>query len=256
MSISSPQDFKVAALIGLVQGVSQLAVLGRAFNIQTAEPPFTIGAGNVLQLFAAAEESWEIVSSSASDTAAGTGARTVLIQYLDGDYVSQQLTVTLNGLTAVPIASDCFRHQSSIVLTVGSTLSNVGQLTVRVAGGGATRAVALATHCSTRQASFTIPATHKAYIQSTAFTLGKVSGLGAIGSIAAMVRDPTGPVRLGQEFTIGEPGISLTFPSGLTLPEKTTLEYRVTDVSANGTDVSVITAGLLIDISVLKWPVT
>jgi hypothetical protein len=83
-----------------------------------------------------------IASASASDTAAGTGARTVLITYYDqtgaGPFTE---TVTLNGTTYVnTVATNiCFIEQMEVV-TAGSTGSNVGILTLKAAtaGGGAT----------------------------------------------------------------------------------------------------------------------
>jgi len=83
-----------------------------------------------------------IASSSANDTSAGTGARTVQIKYLDqtgaGPFIE---TLTLNGLTYVnTVATDiCFIEQIE-VLTAGSTGSNVGILSLKAAitGGGVT----------------------------------------------------------------------------------------------------------------------
>ena len=43
----------------------------------------------------------KVSSSSTNDTAVGTGARTILVQGLDGDYNEVQEIVTLNGQTAV-----------------------------------------------------------------------------------------------------------------------------------------------------------
>lgn len=79
-------------------------------------------------------------SSSASDTAAGVGARTVLITYLDqtgaGPFTE---TVTLNGTTAVNLVNTnhCY-IESMVVQTVGvNGASNVGTLTL-FTGAGAT----------------------------------------------------------------------------------------------------------------------
>lgn len=94
-----------------------------------------------------------IASANANDTAAGTGARTVRITYLDqtgaGPFTE---TVTLNGTTYVnTVATNiCFIEEIS-VLTAGSTGSNVGILTLKAAtaGGGATIATINATNNQT-----------------------------------------------------------------------------------------------------------
>jgi hypothetical protein len=79
-----------------------------------------------------------LVSASANDTAAGTGARTVRITYytaaLAGPFTE---TVTLNGTTAVnTVATDICYIESMEVLTVGSTGSNVGIISLKAATGG------------------------------------------------------------------------------------------------------------------------
>jgi hypothetical protein len=74
-----------------------------------------------------------IISASASDAAAGVGARTVKITYYDvtgaGPFTE---TATLNGTTSVPLVSSnkCFIEKME-VLTNGSTGWNVGDLTLR-----------------------------------------------------------------------------------------------------------------------------
>jgi len=79
-----------------------------------------------------------IASSSASDSAAGVGARTVKITYLDatgaGPFTE---TLTLNGVTPVnTVATNlCFIEEME-VLTVGATGTNVGTLTLFTATGG------------------------------------------------------------------------------------------------------------------------
>lgn len=83
-----------------------------------------------------------IASSAATDSAAGTGARTVLIEYFDsvgnGPFTE---TVTLNGTTYVnTVATNiCFIEHMTVV-TAGSTGVNAGIITLKAAtaGGGAT----------------------------------------------------------------------------------------------------------------------
>lgn len=83
-----------------------------------------------------------IASSSASDAAAGTGARTVRVYYVDSTGATAGTEdVTLNGVSFVNLATatKCFIEKVE-VLTVGSTGSNVGILTLKagLAGAGAT----------------------------------------------------------------------------------------------------------------------
>lgn len=80
-----------------------------------------------------------IVSTSANDSAAGTGARTVTITYLDASGNGPfQETVTLNGLTPVNTTNTniCFIERMDVA-TVGANGSNVGTLNLYT-GTGAT----------------------------------------------------------------------------------------------------------------------
>jgi len=83
-----------------------------------------------------------IASSSASDSSAGTGARTIKIVYLDENSLGPyETTVTLNGTSYVntSVSNICFIERIQ-VLTVGSGDSNAGTLTLKAAtaGGGVT----------------------------------------------------------------------------------------------------------------------
>jgi len=70
-------------------------------------------------------------SSSANDTSAGTGLRTLLHTYLDGSYVLQTETITMNGQTAVnTVATDVFRTINLVGLTAGSLGVNDGTIYV------------------------------------------------------------------------------------------------------------------------------
>jgi len=70
-------------------------------------------------------------STSASDTSAGTGARTVTINYLDASFVYKSTTVTLNGTTAVATSvSDIAFIESIVVASVGSGGGNAGTIQV------------------------------------------------------------------------------------------------------------------------------
>lgn len=88
-------------------------------------------------VYPTAGETWEILSSDANDTSAGTGARTVIIQYLDDQYVAQVELLTMNGTTPVVFAAiDAFRFRRALVLTSGSSDINEGNITIRVSVAG------------------------------------------------------------------------------------------------------------------------
>lgn len=83
-----------------------------------------------------------LVSSSSSDTSAGTGARTVKITYYDQTLLGPFTEIiTMNGTSAVNTVSTtiCFIEKIEVT-TVGNQLSNIGTITLKAAtaGGGVT----------------------------------------------------------------------------------------------------------------------
>lgn len=74
-----------------------------------------------------------IVSSSAADASAGTGARTVTVTYYDNNMTGPQtVTLTMNGTTAVTSPNNNMAYVEKVVVaTVGSGGSNAGTLTLK-----------------------------------------------------------------------------------------------------------------------------
>lgn len=112
--------FGVVQLAGGSSG-SLNAILATTYNEQTANAQRSIG------------------SSSANDTSAGSGARTVEITYLTvtgtGPFTE---TVTLNGTSPVnTVATDICFIEKMVVATVGSGGTNDGEITLFVSTGGA-----------------------------------------------------------------------------------------------------------------------
>lgn len=119
------------------------SVLGRNPLVGSALLEDVWDAGGEL-VYPTSGETWELVSSSIADDSDGTGAHTVLVQYLDDQYVEQFEIVSLNGTAAVSlVATDAFRFIRMAVLTPGSASTvphtNAGNITCRVESAGATR---------------------------------------------------------------------------------------------------------------------
>lgn len=114
-----------------------------------------------------ANSTMSIASSSANDTAAGTGARTVTITYFDATMAGPLThTATLNGTAFVNLVAGMCYIEKIIVATVGSTGSNVGTLTLKAttAGGGATVGTVAATQNRTHWAHHYVPTGKTCYI--------------------------------------------------------------------------------------------
>lgn len=108
-------------------------IFGRNSDIDTATVPETVWeVGGVYTGFpTGAAETVEVFSSDPVDTSAGTGARTVLLSGLDANYLYQEETVTLNGVTPVPTTKTWTRINLAYVVTAGSGNANAGTITMR-----------------------------------------------------------------------------------------------------------------------------
>jgi hypothetical protein len=159
MSYFGSTDFKLEVGKGNVQGHTLETVVCRNPSANTVFEDVSAVGGTIV--YPTAGETWELVSSSANDAAAGTGARTVRVRYLDVNYVEQFEDVTLNGTTPVTlVATNAYRIYGYGVFatTWGTTLANEGDITLRVAGAGATRATIPATENRSLDCYLTIPA--------------------------------------------------------------------------------------------------
>jgi hypothetical protein len=111
-------------------------------------------------------------SSSASDAAAGTGARTVRIYYLDGSGVLQAITATLNGTTGVSLGNAISYIEAAEVASAGSTEAAVGNITISSVAGAPTTAQTVefipANQTQSRSARYKIPTGFDGYLQTWA----------------------------------------------------------------------------------------
>jgi len=110
-------------------------------------------------------ETLELVSSSASDSAAGVGTRTVRIVYLDtSNSLVQSAPITLNGVTPVTagISAKFILWMESA--TGGSSEGAAGNIILRIAGGGATHEQISAGGNRSLSCRFMVPAGYSAYV--------------------------------------------------------------------------------------------
>lgn len=92
-----------------------------------------LGTNQLFYVPAAAGVAMEVVSTSASDAAAGTGVQTIRIDYLTPTGAEATTTVTLNGTTPVSVAAGALirRVQWMHALTVGAGSVAVGNIICR-----------------------------------------------------------------------------------------------------------------------------
>lgn len=211
----------------------------------TASTLWVMGATNYAQLTSGA--AFEIVSSSANDAAAGTGARTVEVTGVTGAYAVFKETITMNGVTPVPLVNTSVIGINSLkVLTAGSGTVNAGTIDARVVSGGVVKSrinTAADAGLGLGQAAdfiYTVPANMKALLKDVHF-----SGITLTGALTVNIRTyNSSGVKLDQGS--GRSSLYVTgfnggvgfihFGDGLWIPEKTLIEGRVV-VSAGTSDV-------------------
>jgi len=127
--------------------------------------------------FPAAASVLKISSSSADDDAAGTGARTVLVDGLNADYERVTEVVSLDGQTAVNTTNSYIRVNKMTVLTAGSGGTSVGNI---YAGTGTVTSGVPAVVVNqtgvlaneTESAFYTVPAGYTAFINAWTMSSG------------------------------------------------------------------------------------
>jgi hypothetical protein len=228
------EPFDLQVLRGQVDGHNAVFVSG--YNTSVGTTYETIWSESTVYAYPASASVMEISSSSANDTAAGTGARTVTIYGLDGNYNQINETVSLNGQTAVNTTNSFLRVLHLTVNTAGSGGAAAGTIyagTGAVTTGkpanvyGAYTADGGATACI-----YTVPAGYTGYVfdflvSSGITTANAFSSLGLYGRPYGGVFDNTiqGRCANGGSFTI-----PLNYP--IAFSEKSDIEVRALSSTA------------------------
>lgn len=219
--------------LGKMPYAEKVQLMGRnGGNTTSATTLWTVASGTYAQLTAGT--TFELVSSSANDAAAGTGARTVQVDYVDGNYEGGSEVVTMNGTTPVPmVATNILAINKLTVLTAGSGLVNAGAVSARTVSGSVIKNQ-IGANALSRGQSF-----------SMLYTVPK-GKLALLGDIHFSNTGSTGDVTLyalsfdsaGVEKVLGTAGCALSntgfsegkgvlhFGTGLVIPEKTLIEVR------------------------------
>jgi hypothetical protein len=120
------EPFGLQVSRGQIQGHSTVIVFGYNPDVDTSEETIWPDGGLIPHPTTASV--LKISSSSAADTSDGTGARTVFIEGVDGNFNVVGETVILNGQTAVNTTNSYLYVNSFYVATVGSGGANAGNI--------------------------------------------------------------------------------------------------------------------------------
>jgi len=184
----------------------------------------------------ASESQLEIVSDSANDTIAWTGAQKVTIYYLDSDYIEHTEEVELDGITPVlTTATDIFRINGFKVSQVGTTLYAEGNIDLRDTTDTPIYSRIEAGYNSARDFFYTVPANKTLYITDIMYSAGAtVSGRNCRFTLIADydIESNTSLVSKGLfmsvcELSLQDQTIQSILDIPIRLPEKTTVLIRV-----------------------------
>lgn len=172
--MSSDIQIGVALALGqLAPNLRSIVVIGHNTDVSSTEEDVWEGGGTYTFLSAAAE--LEVLSSSASDTAAGVGARSVRVTGLDADGFEKTVDVALDGTTPVSLGS-FLRVNGGFVLTSGSNGTNVGTITARTVVGATSQLVIAAGNGFHAQFIYTVPKNYNAIVGTFFFSTEQTSG--------------------------------------------------------------------------------
>ena len=141
----------------------------------------TIGSGSFETIWETGDNySWQstavtvdVVSDDTNDDVAGTGARTLRIQGLDGSYNFAEETVDMDGTTTVTTTQTFLRVFRMSVETAGTSGNNIGNISVTYTGGSDVAATITAGNGQTLMTLYTIPAGYTGYLLSMNISSGK-----------------------------------------------------------------------------------
>ena len=221
----SYEPFELQVSRGQIMGHRTVTVVGFNQNVDTQWVDISAG-GAIAQSGAAIQLS--VSSTSADDTATGTGARTIVILGLDADYNEIQEVVTLEGLTPVFTEQFFLRTNKATVLTAGSNGGSVGD--IYIGSGTVTDGVPATIYediifdfNTSLTASYTIPAGYTGYLTYGRFTAAQDIGTTSITSRIRIVGPNTIPLTVAlAAFNNGIAELAVPYPNAI--PEK----YRIT----------------------------
>lgn len=222
-----------------IQGHSDILVFGYNPDLDQTEESIWPDGGTVPH--PSAESVLKISSTSADDTSNGTGARTVFIAGVDGDFNEVSETVILAGQTEVNTINLYLYVNTFYVATVGSGGANAG--TINAGTGTVTAGVPavlydlIATGYNQRTTGhYCVPAGFTGYMVKGVITAGQATGSTSVTTFLKQ-HGTDSILRVGAVSTLNNGSVSYDFDPPYTIPEKNCVGASAVG-SANNNSVS------------------
>lgn len=254
-------DWVYQMLSGSVLADGRVATLGYGTNIDTSLVPADVWAGSLLGVLngidhrltpiPTAAVNMELLSASANDTAAGTGARTVTVGYLASGYVPKTVVLTMNGITPVAMPEAVLRINSMAVASAGTNPrgANLGALSMRAAGGaGATYAYMRAGTGIAQSSMYTVPTGRTFDVLAILTSVHQVDTAARAATFSLAVANSAGRTIKGLYFGVTSASNYLHHANGApvtSVPATFDTWLTCENVSANNTGASGALFGVL-----------
>jgi len=216
------EPFGLQVSRGQIQGHSTVIVFGYNPDVDTSEETIWPDGGLIPHPTVASV--LKISSSSADDASAGTGAQTVFIEGVDGNFNVVSETVILNGQTAVNTTNLYLYVNSFYVVTVGSGGANAGNIN---AGTGTVTSgvpavlydiIAIGYNQRTT-GHYCVPAGFTGYMTEGSISAGQATGSTAVTAFLKQ-HGTDNILRVGAVSTVNNSDAVFSFEQPYTIPEK------------------------------------
>ena len=222
------EAFELQVARGMITGHRSLFKYGNNSDVNGNLD--TVWSNSSLYVYPTTAIPMKVSSTSANDTLAGTGARTILVSGLDADYNEINEIVSLNGQTSVLTTALFIRVFRAYVVTAGS--SNTAQGIIYIGNGTVTAGIPATIYAEiplgenqTLMAIWTVPANYTFYLYRGTFSAASSNAAHYIlGKF--MVRQYGSVFRNAADVTANSNVIPYDFEIPLAIPEKSDIEAR------------------------------
>ncbi len=183
--------------------------------------------------FLSSAETLRVVSTSADDTSAGTGAQKIKIQGLDSSWALQEEEVSLNGTTAVTTTNSFIRTFRAFVTKAGTKDVNAGDITISSSTSSKTQAVIKNGNNQALMSIYTIPVASTGYLTDYYVSVPKSRETESILEI----REPDGVFKLEHQVFTVEQSFEYKFEFPVKIPAKS--DIIITSRSLDGVTANV-----------------
>lgn len=195
----------------------KLQKFGRTPDIDNGDTNEEVWDGTGAYSFLASPTALTISSSSGDDAAAGTGAQTIRVFYLDANYDEQSADISMNGQSASATTITALRVYRAYVLTAGTGAVNAGDIWIGsgtiTAGVPANKYAGVLTgNGQTLMAVYTVPdaLSDGTVVGSGIITRWYATASGAVqsarGTLALQIKESGGAWRTRRVIGVAEGG--------------------------------------------------